>query len=233
MNLARSPVAIAFLTAPPAGLSRIGGSLPAGCSYWKHASEGHAFYTTAEDHQGCPVGAMTHGVVLPPEKAQELHSMVGNMIALRYLTSEDVAHIPHRTDAFRIGAYAPLGRATFVPDIVLFRGNTRQIMLLAEAARAAGAFAPGTAMGRPACGMLPSALESGQATASIGCIGNRVYTGLGDDELYLTVPGPLLENVLARLSEILTANDVLEAFHRDRAGLPAGASSASADPREH
>jgi uncharacterized protein (DUF169 family) len=232
LKLACSPVAIAFLNAPPADLSRIGASLPAGCSYWKHASEGHAFYTTAEDHQGCPIGALTHGIELPPDKAQELHSLVGNMIELRYLSSDEIAHFPHRVEAFRIGAYAPLGRATFTPDIVLFRGNTRQIMLLSEAARAAGAFEPGSAMGRPACAMLPRAIDSRRATASIGCIGNRVYTGLGDDELYLTVPGEVLEDMLAQLSGILTANEVLEAFHRDRAASADEASRASVEPRE-
>ena len=71
MQLARQPVAVAFLTAPPAGMERIDRAAAAGCGYWKHASDGHAFYTTPEDHQNCPVGAFTHGVSLPPAKAGE------------------------------------------------------------------------------------------------------------------------------------------------------------------
>ena len=86
--------------------------------------------------------------------------------------------------------------ATFAPDVVIFRGNARQIMLLSEAARAAGAFEPGTAMGRPACAMLPQALGTAGGVASVGCIGNRVYTELGDDELYLAVPAKALGRVL-------------------------------------
>ena len=217
MQLARQLVAVAFLTAPPAGMERIDRPAAAGCGYWKHASDGHAFYTTAEDHQNCTVGAFTHGVTLPPAKAEELQSLMGTMIELQYLRSDEVAGIPHRQEPLQVAAYAPLESATFRPDAVIFRGNARQIMLLSEAARAARAFESGTAMGRPACAMLPQAIGSTSAVASIGCIGNRVYTGLGDDELYLAVPAQALDETLAQLDTILTANDELEKFHRQRA----------------
>lgn len=217
MQLARQPVAVAFLSAPPDGVERIDHPAAAGCGYWKHASDGHTFYTTAEDHQNCPVGAFTHGVALPPAKAEELQSLMGTMIQLQYLRSDEVAGIPHRQEPLQIAAYAPLESATFPPDVVIFRGNTRQIMLLSEAARAARAFESGTAMGRPACAMLPQAIGSTAAVASIGCIGNRVYTELGDDELYLAVPGNALEETLGQLDTILTANAELEKFHRLRA----------------
>ena len=217
MQLARPPVAVAFLTTPPAGVQRIDRSAAAGCGYWKHASDGHTFYTTPEDHQNCPVGAFTHGVTLPPAKAEELRSLMGTMIQLQYLRSDEVAGIPHREEPLQIAAYAPLDRATFTPDVVILRGNARQIMLLSEAARAARAFESGIAMGRPACAMLPQALGSTAAVASVGCIGNRVYTDLGDDELYLTVPAKALDDTLGKLETILAANAELEKFHRQRA----------------
>jgi uncharacterized protein (DUF169 family) len=217
MQLARPPVAVAFLAAPPAGMQRVDRPAAAGCGYWKHASEGHAFFTTPEDHQNCPVGAFTHGVTLPPAKAEELQSLMGTMIELKYLRSDEVAGIPHREEPLQIAAYAPLDRAAFAPDVVIFRGNARQIMLLSEAARAAQAFESGTAMGRPACAMLPQALGSTAAVASVACIGNRVYTELGDDELYLAVPAQALDATMAKLDIILTANAELEKFHRQRA----------------
>jgi len=217
MQLARPPVAVAFLPAPPAGMQRIDRPAPAGCGYWKHASDGHAFFTTPEDHQNCPVGAFTHGVTLPPAKTEELQSLMGTMIELRYLRSDEVAGIPHRGEPLQIAAYAPLDRATFAPDVVIFRGNVRQIMLLSEAARAAQAFDAGTAMGRPACAMLPQALGSTATVASVACIGNRVYTGLGDDEMYLAVPASVLDATMNQLDTILTANAELEQFHRERA----------------
>ena len=218
LGIRNVPVAIAFLDNPPDGLDHVSRTEAAGCGYWKQASEGRSFYTTADDHSNCPVGAFTHGVSLSPEKAQELQSLVGTMIELKYLKSDEVPLIPHRTAPMKIAAYAPLGEATFPPDVVVFRGNARQIMVLSEAARSAGAFDEGTTMGRPACAMLPMAVNSSSAVASVGCIGNRVYTGLGDDELYITVPGAKTEAVLAQLDTIMTANRELEKFHRQRAG---------------
>jgi uncharacterized protein (DUF169 family) len=123
---------------PPALLPRVDHSLPAGCAYWKYASEGHAFYTTPEDHFNCPVGAFTHGVTLPEDKKTELEGMIGTMIKLEYLRGDEVASIPHRHEPLRIAVYAPLEGAPFAPDVVILRGNVRQMMLVSEAARSAG-----------------------------------------------------------------------------------------------
>ncbi len=218
LNLEKLPVAIAFLDAPPAGLRRVDRARAAGCGYWKQASDGEAFYTTDADHQNCPVGAFTHGVTLPPAVAEELQSLVGTMIQLQYLRSEEVAAIPHRGEAMKIAAYAPIGAATFEPDVVIFRGNARQIMLISEAARAAGAFGTEMTMGRPACAVIPQAIATSGGMASVGCIGNRVYTELEDDELYVALPGAAVRPMLESLDTIVTANLELEAFHRQRAG---------------
>ena len=53
LSLQWAPVAMAFMSEPPPGLSRINQPFPAGCAYWKHASEWHRFYTLAEDHYNC------------------------------------------------------------------------------------------------------------------------------------------------------------------------------------
>src|SRR5262245_6132763 len=101
LNLQNSPVAIGFLDSPPAGLGRIERPDAAGCGYWKTASEGRSFYTTAEDHKNCPVGAMTHGVQLSTEETQGLMGLVGTMIELKYLASEEVPSIPRRREPFK------------------------------------------------------------------------------------------------------------------------------------
>jgi uncharacterized protein (DUF169 family) len=209
LNLERPPVAVAFLATPPAGLSRIDRPLPAGCSYWKHASDGHSFYTMPADHENCAVGAFTHGVTLSPEKGKELEGLIGTMVQLQYLRSEEVPGIPHRGSPMEIVAYAPLADASFDPDAIIFRGNTRQIMLVSEAARAAGIFESAAAMGRPACAMIPQATASRSGVASVGCIGNRVYTELGDDEMYFAVPGQALPRVLEQLDVMIIANAAL------------------------
>jgi uncharacterized protein (DUF169 family) len=217
LGLASAPVAVAFMSAPPHDLPRIARPDPASCSYWKEASEGGAFYTTAEDHQNCPVGAFTHGVRLSPAKSVELEALVDTMVELKYIGASEMRQLPHRTAPFDVAAYAPLALATFPADVVVFRGNVRQIMLLSEAARAAGVFEQGTVTGRPACSMLPVAAERRASVASVGCIGNRVYTGLGDDEMYLTIPGERLDIVIDKLSTVLNANRAMESFHRERA----------------
>jgi uncharacterized protein (DUF169 family) len=89
-------------------------------------------------------------------------------------------------------------------------------MLLSEAARSAGLFENGTVMGRPACAMIPAAAATSSSVASVGCIGNRVYTSLGDDELYFAVPAASVQRTLERLDTIVTANTELEKFHRAR-----------------
>jgi uncharacterized protein (DUF169 family) len=218
LSLEWQPVAVAFMTTPPAGLPRIDRALPAGCAYWKHASEGHGFYTTPEDHYGCTVGAFTHNVTLPDDKSKELESVVGTMVSLEYLSGDEVPSIPRRRAPMAIAAYAPLADAVFTPDVVVFRGNARQLMLVSEAARSAGIFGSGdgSILGRPACAMLPQAANTGSAVTSFGCIGNRVYTGLADDEFYVTVPGAGLERTLERLAVILHANVELKAFHEAR-----------------
>jgi uncharacterized protein (DUF169 family) len=217
VGFANAPVAMAFLSEPPAGLERIGRADAAGCGYWKQASDGRAFYTTPDDHGNCPIGAFTHGVELSPAKGQELQSLIGTMIELKYLASDEVPAIPHRSTTMQVAAYAPLAQATFPPDVVIFRGNARQIMLMSEAARSAGVFETGAVMGRPACAMIPEAIAASAGVASVGCIGNRVYTGLGDDELYIAVPGAKVNRMLEKLESILTANRELEKFHRQRA----------------
>jgi hypothetical protein len=47
-------------------------------------------------------------------------------------------------------------------------------------------------------------------------VGNRVYTGAGDNEAYFAVPGDKLEALVARLEVVLRANAELEKFHRAR-----------------
>ena len=94
LRLRKSPVAVKFCQEAPSGISRIDQSSVAGCSYWKLAAEGRTFYTVAADHYGCPIGAHTHGVKLPAEKAEELEGLVGTMVKLEYLTMDEVPGIP-------------------------------------------------------------------------------------------------------------------------------------------
>ena len=216
LGVASAPVGISFRASAPAGIARVARSGPAGCAYWKLAGEGQVFYTEAADHYNCPVGSYTHGVDLPAERAAELQQVLGTMVTLQYIAMEEVPAMPRLTEPFGIAVYAPLAAMPVEPDVVIVRGNARQIMLVAEAARAAGIGHDGAAMGRPACAMIPQAMSAARGNTSLGCIGNRVYTGLGDAELYFTIPGARLPDVVAKLETIARANRELEQYHRNR-----------------
>ena len=210
LGLRRPPVAVSFRDAAPAGVGPVERAGPSSCSYWKLAGEGRTFYTEAPDHYNCPIGAHTHGVDSPPEVRKELEGVVTTMLELGYLRAEEVPAIPHREGPFGVAVYSPLGQAPGEPDVVIIAGTARQVMLLAEAAGAAGL------MGRPTCAALPQAMRTGGGVLSLGCIGNRVYTGLADDELYFALPGSQLGAVAEKLATIARANEELEKYHRQR-----------------
>jgi uncharacterized protein (DUF169 family) len=216
LRLSSKPIAVSFRDTAPDGIPHVAQREPAGCGYWRRAAAGEVFYTDAGDHKLCPVGAHTHNVQLSPAEAEQLKGLVGTMVGLEYLTMDDVARIPRLRQPFSFAVYAPLDRAPLPPDVVLVRGNPRQLMLLAEAAQSAGAAGTTPAMGRPTCAVLPEAMNSGRTSASFACIGNRVYTGAGDDEAYFAIPGDRLAEVERRLEVIVRANSELEKFHRSR-----------------
>jgi uncharacterized protein (DUF169 family) len=216
LKLRAPPVAVKFQDSPPPGIPHIDRAAPSGCTYWKYAAEGRTFYTEAADHYNCPIGAYTHGVDLPPDKAQELQQLIATMVEVSYIDPGEVPGIPHREVPLGVVVYAPLAGATFDPDVVLVSGNARQMMLLAEAARAAGADCETTMVGRPTCAAIPEVMRSGRTASNLGCIGNRVYTELPDDELYFAIAGKQLNGVVEKLEKIVHANRELEKFHLAR-----------------
>ncbi|HXH28778.1 MAG TPA: DUF169 domain-containing protein, partial [Candidatus Polarisedimenticolia bacterium] len=143
------PVAITFRDTPPDGLARVERAGAASCSYWRMAAEGRSFYTTAEDHLHCPVGAVTHGAELSAAGREDLERIVTMMLDLSYLTMDDVRALPRRESSLRVAVYEPLAECAGLPDVVLVRGTARQMMLLAEAAQRAGLLDGGATMGRP------------------------------------------------------------------------------------
>jgi uncharacterized protein (DUF169 family) len=99
--------------------------------------------------------------------------------------------------------------------VVLFVGRPGRVMLLQEAALRAGVGLHVPFLGRPTCMALSEALAHG-VIASTGCIGNRVYTDLGEDELHLAVPGDDLVKIANEVQTIAAANTKLAEYHRVR-----------------
>jgi uncharacterized protein (DUF169 family) len=219
LKLGHAPVAVIFGAAPPAGVRKFMGSAPSTCSYWRIAQTApagkSAFYTVPSDHLNCPIGAYTHRVDVPPDRADELTDVLGLMAKIGYVKMEEVPAIPRWATAPGAVTYAQLGETPAPPDVVVLSVSARAAMLLGEAARAAGVQAPIEPLARPTCMALPAAAAQG-TTTSLGCVGNRVYTDLSDGDLYVVLRGGDVPAIVQALDGILQANAQLAAYHADR-----------------
>jgi uncharacterized protein (DUF169 family) len=215
VKLSKRPVAVAFLDAAPAGVEQFTGTEPSGCSFWRLAASGKVFFTVPENHFNCAVGAYTHNISLSPEREKETEQTLKFMFDLGYVKPEEVPQIPRLAKTPAAIAYAPLGNAPVAPDVVLFACKPSAAMLLNEAIGRAGVASGAPALGRPTCMAIPASMQHG-AILSLGCIGNRVYTGLGEDEMYILVRGKDLGAVADALGIITSANAALNDYAKGR-----------------
>ena len=173
------------------------------------------FYTVPSDHCNCAVGSYTHNFSLSPERAEELERALSLMTSSGYLKMEEIASIPRLKQAPKAVIYSPLGDTPTDPDLVIFVVHPMQAMILQEAALHTGVGLQLSLFGRPTCMSLPTALAQGMVT-SAGCLGNRVYTGLDEDELYVLVPGPVLQRIADAVQGIAESNSKITDYHRQR-----------------
>jgi len=210
----RRPVAITYLDAPPQGMTKFGGSAPSSCSFWKLAAEGQSFYTEAADQANCPIGAYTNNVLMP-DRMPELEQTLSLMAGIGYVRMEEIPGVFHMDKAPAAIAYAPLGETMLEPSVVLAVGKPGGVMMLAEAATRAGTMSSLPLLGRPTCMAVPAAMAEGTVVSS-GCVGNRVYTDIGDDELYVVMRGADLNRIVQEIETIISANQTLTDYHRER-----------------
>ncbi len=217
LGLTKSPIAIGFLAEPPAGLPQWQGAVPAGCVFWLKAQQGQSFYTVAADHYNCAVGSYTHNIPLPTERAQELEETLKTMVGANYLAMSEVPGIPTLKQTPKVVAYGPAVTAAFPADVIVVACNPAQAMLLYEAAIKAGASnGLAGALVRPACAVLPLALNTHSASLSLGCKGNRTFTGLAEGEMYVTIPADQWEAVANKLAEALSANQTMGRYYQSK-----------------
>jgi uncharacterized protein (DUF169 family) len=210
----RRPVAVTFLEAPPEGVVKFEGSQPSSCSFWRISAGGRTFYTVASDHLNCPVGGYTHNT-LPADRIPELQQVLSLMSDIGYIRMEEIPGVFHLSTAPQVVMYAPLGDTPLPPSAVLVSGKPGRVMMLSEAATRAGASSALPMLGRPTCMAIPASIANG-AVLSSGCIGNRVYTEIGDDELYVVLRGSDLERIAGEIDTIQSANRTLTGYHQDR-----------------
>ena len=214
LQLTRRPVSVAFLDAPPSGVPRLPGAQPSGCTFWSLAAEGMTFYTAPEDHYNCPIGSYTHHITLPKEREHELSDTLSLMTDLGYIRMAEVPAMPRLEKTPLATVYSPLGSTPVKPDAVIVTGTPGGQMLLHEAAARVGVTFT-SLLGRPTCMAIPAALASGMSS-SLGCVGNRIYTTLGDEEFYSVVRGDKLAALAGEIATITAANVILTQYHRER-----------------
>jgi uncharacterized protein (DUF169 family) len=136
------------------------------------------------------------------------------MTEIGYIRMEEVPAIPRVPQTPGVVVYAPLADAPVQPDAVLVTGPPGRLMLLHEAATRSG-IGMQPLYGRPTCMAIPAAM--GQSlVSSMGCVGNRVYTGLPESDFYVTVAGTQIEAIAGQLDTIMKANAALADYHQQR-----------------
>lgn len=214
LDLKRRPIAIAFQNSPPPGVQKFSGTVPSSCTFWKLAAAGRTFYTVPSDHYNCPVGSYVHSVPLPEGRQQELNDILALYTDMGYLRMGEVPGIPRVAGTPGAIVYAPLADIPVEPDAVIVAGPPGRMMLLQEAATRRGV-KPQPLLGRPTCMAIP-AVAIQPIASSVGCIGNRIYTELSENDLYVTVAGKELEGITRELGTIVKANAALTTHHLAR-----------------
>jgi uncharacterized protein (DUF169 family) len=219
LGLRRMPIKIGFLDALPPSLARwSGGPVAAGCVFWDRAMEGKSFYTLPSDHWNCAVGSHTHKIGLPADRGNELGATIGFMVETHYLDPAEVPAIPTLDKEPAAIAYAPASSEAFKADVVLLAVTPAQSTLVFEAALKAGiARGSAGATSRPSCAILPASAKTEVVAISFGCKGNRTYTTLGDDEMYVAVPGARWEDFVDRLFEVQRSNLTMGNYYQAQA----------------
>jgi hypothetical protein len=130
------------------------------------------------------------------------------MFDLGYVKQEEVPQIPRTAKGPKAIVYSPLGGCARKAGCGAIRGET-------SGGDAAAGSRKSRRSGRGGTGAGKAAVQHGTIT-SRGCIGNRVYTGLGEDEMYVVIGGKDLASVVDALQSIGSANVALQNYAEGR-----------------
>jgi uncharacterized protein (DUF169 family) len=212
LTLERSPVAVCFADAVPPGVKQFTGSVPAGCRFWQEATKG-VFATVPRDHDLCGIGIYTHNLEASPAAQKDLGEALKVFADLGYVREQDIPLIPVLKNRPQAVIYGPLSQVPLPPDVVLLFVNADQTLVLSEASQQLEGGLP-PAMGRPACAVVPQALNNNQTALSLGCCGARAYLDiLTPGVAVYAIPGKKLAAFTERVAALANANAVLTAFH--------------------
>ena len=213
LQLRVEPVAVCFTDKPPEGVPNSAQAAAAGCVFWERGAQG-AFVTSQKDHGNCAVGMHTHHMPLTTAAQQEdLNTCLKVFGDLGYVLPQEIAGIPVLRDEAKYVVYAPLASTPLPPSAVLLFANSRQSLAITEAVQQVEPGVP-PALGRPACAVIPQAVNTGKAAMSLGCCGARAYLNvLTDDFALWALPGARIREYADRIKVLAEANQILTQFH--------------------
>ncbi|MBV8843247.1 MAG: DUF169 domain-containing protein [Bryobacterales bacterium] len=215
LQLSLPPIAVSFADAVPEGVAAYSGSAPAGCRFWQEAAT-KVFATVPRDHELCAVGIYTHHLKGGAGFQTDLQDALKVFGDLGYVRESDLPFIPVLNREARVVVYGPLGANPLPPDVVLLFVKADQSLILSEASQQIENGLP-PAMGRPACGVIPQAFNTGRTALSLGCCGARAYLdALTPDVALYAIPGSRLEEFADRVTALAKANGILTTFHKLR-----------------
>jgi len=215
LHLTQVPVAVSFADAVPAGVKTFQGAVPAGCRFWQEAAHGQ-FATVPRQHDLCGIGLYTHNLEQTPGTQKELGDALKAFADLGYVREQDLPLIPVLNKSAKVVIYGPLAETNGTPDVVLLLVRADQTLILSEASQQLEGGLP-PAMGRPACAVIPQAVNTGRTALSLGCCGARAYLDvLTPDVALYAVPGSILEAFTERVAALSRANSILTKFHEIR-----------------
>ncbi|HYZ85902.1 MAG TPA: DUF169 domain-containing protein [Bryobacteraceae bacterium] len=215
LQLSQRPVGMAFTDTIPAGVPAYSGLVPAGCRFWQEATQ-RVFATVPRDHELCAVGVYTHHMVQTEGVQSDLQDALRVFGELQYVRPEDIAFIPVLEREAKVVVYGPLDSIPVAPDVVLLFVRADQTLILTEASQQVEGGLP-PVMGRPACAIVPQAVNIGRTALSLGCCGARAYLDtLTPETALFAIPGSKLEVFAERVEALAKANTLLTRFHSIR-----------------
>src|SRR6185437_3080023 len=159
LHLTQPPIAIAFTDMVPEGVRTFTGSVPAGCRFWQEAAT-QVFATVAAHHELCAIGMHTHHLSGGAGVQTDLQDSLKVLGELEYVRPEDMPFIPVLNRPAKVVVYGPLAQIPVAPDVVLLFVEAGQTLILSEASQQLENGLP-PALGRPACGVVAQAYNTG------------------------------------------------------------------------
>ena len=220
LHLATHPIAIRFLEKDqdiPGNMGRpkrdLGEPIRPCTAFHLVRRQGHPLAMLEEDFStGCPAGMFIFGIIEP------LKSWIEGELAYEIYTGTKQAAVNMEksifrleTDRFKGMMLAPLGKADFVPDLIMIYCDSKQAMHLVTAATYTDGEPLSFSMAaRGLCsdGVAQPFLIK-QPVVAIPCGGDRLFGVVQDNELVFTTP-------VDRLEGIIKGMDLFEKTHSVR-----------------